>query len=255
MVKISNLINWKLLATLLTASIINVAAVMPYVLTIQPELLKAAPAPLWVLMLASVLSNGILFAVFIFVGLYLSKSVGLGLPILEGWLAGKEVKENFKSIFVISILLGILLGLLIIGLAFLFSALGVPMIIIPVIPPLWQRLLLCFYGGINEEIALRLFLMTILVWIAYKLKRTADGKPSNLGVWLAIIISAIMFGIGHLPMAARLTTITPLVVIQGVLLNGIAGIVFGWLYWKKGLEAAILSHFSTDIVIHVIFPL
>jgi len=37
-------------------------------------------------------------------------------------------------------------------------------------------------------------------------------------------------------------------------LNGIGGIIFGWLYWKKGLESAMISHFSADIVLQVIFP-
>jgi membrane protease YdiL (CAAX protease family) len=38
------------------------------------------------------------------------------------------------------------------------------------------------------------------------------------------------------------------------LLNGIGGVVFGWLYWKKGLESAMIAHFSADIVLHVLLP-
>jgi len=102
---------------------------------------------------------------------------------------------------------------------------------------------------------MRLFLMTLLVWVSYKIKRTEEGKPTNVGVWLAIIITAVLFGIGHLPITAALTTITPSVVARAILLNGIAGIAFGWLYWKKGLESAMISHFSADIVLYVILPL
>ena len=40
-----------------------------------------------------------------------------------------------------------------------------------------------------------------------------------------------------------------------LLLNGVAGVAFGWLYWKRGLEMAMLAHFSADIVLHVIAPL
>jgi membrane protease YdiL (CAAX protease family) len=39
-----------------------------------------------------------------------------------------------------------------------------------------------------------------------------------------------------------------------VVLNGLAGLVFGWFYWTFGLEAAMVSHFSGDIVLHVIWP-
>jgi membrane protease YdiL (CAAX protease family) len=38
-------------------------------------------------------------------------------------------------------------------------------------------------------------------------------------------------------------------------LNGLGGLAFGWLYWKRGLESAIMAHFSADIVLHVITPL
>jgi len=96
--------------------------------------------------------------------------------------------------------------------------------------------------------------MTLLVWIFYKIKRTKDNKPTNLGIWLAIVITAVLFGIGHLPITATLTTITPLIVARSIVLNGIAGIIFGWLYWKKGLESAMVSHFSADILLHVILP-
>ena len=30
---------------------------------------------------------------------------------------------------------------------------------------------------------------------------------------------------------------------------------FGWLYWKHGLESAMISHFSADIVLHVLLAL
>jgi membrane protease YdiL (CAAX protease family) len=45
------------------------------------------------------------------------------------------------------------------------------------------------------------------------------------------------------------------VIVRALLLNGIGGIVFGWLYWKRGLLAAMLAHFSADVVLHVVVPL
>jgi len=46
--------------------------------------------------------------------------------------------------------------------------------------------------------------------------------------------------------------LTTIVVVRTVLLNSIAGVLFGWLYWRRGLLAAMVSHFSADIVLHVI---
>ena len=43
-------------------------------------------------------------------------------------------------------------------------------------------------------------------------------------------------------------------VARTVLLNAVAGVVFGWLYWKRGLEMAMLAHFGGDLVLHVAAP-
>jgi len=74
-------------------------------------------------------------------------------------------------------------------------------------------------------------------------------------MWLAIVLAAVIFGAGHLPAVMSLTALTPLVIVRTIVLNAVGGIIFGWLYWKKGLESAMISHFSADIVLHVIVPL
>lgn len=55
-------------------------------------------------------------------------------------------------------------------------------------------------------------------------------------------------------MTARLMPLTSIVVVRALVLNGIAGLLFGWLYWRRGLEAAVIAHFATDIVLHVLLP-
>ncbi|BDZ71781.1 CPBP family intramembrane glutamic endopeptidase [Methanobacterium petrolearium] len=254
----NRLVNWKLYIILLIASIFGIIAVMPYTFTLQGELLQNSPVPLYIVAIAQIIQSTILFAVVIFIGLYLAKKVGLGLPILEGWLEGREVKSYLKSILGISIGLGILASILIIGIDFLFSLAGLTssnIVLAQITPPAWQGFLSSFYGGINEEILLRLFLMTLIAWIIFKIKKTDDGKPTNIGMWLSIILAAVIFGIGHLPTAMAITTLTPLMVTKVIILNAVGGIIFGWLYWKKGLESAMISHFSADIVLHVILPL
>jgi membrane protease YdiL (CAAX protease family) len=43
-------------------------------------------------------------------------------------------------------------------------------------------------------------------------------------------------------------------VIAALLLNGIASLAFTTLYIKRGLEAAVLAHFTADFLIWVIGP-
>jgi len=247
----------KLFLILLIACIFGTIAVLPYTLTLQGELLQDLPVPLYVLLTAQLIQSVVLFCVAIFAGLHLARKIGLGLPILEGWLEGREVKSYLRSILGISMGLGILAGILIIGLDLLFSFAGVSINLTQasVNPPAWQGFLASFYGGINEEVLLRLFVMTLIAWVIFRIRKTEEGKPTNTGMWLAIIIAAVIFGIGHLPAVMAITTLTPLVIVRTIILNAVGGIIFGWLYWKKGLESAIISHFSADIVLHVILPL
>jgi ABC-type antimicrobial peptide transport system permease subunit len=46
-----------------------------------------------------------------------------------------------------------------------------------------------------------------------------------------------------------------LVILRAVVLNGVIGIACGYLYFTRGLESAVLSHFSADMVLHVLFAL
>jgi hypothetical protein len=251
-------INRKLFLILWMASIFGVISILPYVFTIQGGIPSNSPVPFHVLIVGQIIQNAIILAIAILIGLKLAKKVSLGLPILEGWLEGRKIKSNLKSILGISIGLGLLVGVLMVGLDLLFSIMGVTINVAQassINPPAWQGFLASFYGGINEEIMLRLFLMTLIVWVFYKIKKTKEGAPTKLSIWMAIVMAAVIFGAGHLPALMSITTITPLLIIRTIALNALGGIIFGWLYWKKGLESAMISHFSADIVLHVIVPL
>ncbi|MFA6466945.1 MAG: CPBP family intramembrane glutamic endopeptidase [Patescibacteria group bacterium] len=250
---LKNLINWKLYFILLTASLFSIIAIMPYIMTVQGEVLRAAPVPLPLVIIVAILQSFILIAILLFIGLKLSKKLGFKIPILEGYINKQKIDINIKAPIKISILLGCLAGIIIILLDFLFIKLGVNVMGQTSIP-IWQGFLASFYGGISEEIIMRLFFMTFILWLISKLvKVKTELVKNNFLVWSAIIIASILFGLGHLPITTALTTITPLVIFRALLLNGVGGLVFGWLYWKKGLEFAIIAHFSADIMLHVIF--
>ncbi len=75
--------------------------------------------------------------------------------------------------------------------------------------------------------------MTFLVWVFFKIKKTKENQPTDTGIWLAILVSSFLFGLTHLPTTSAVVEITLLILLRAVLLNGIGGVVFGWLYWKK----------------------
>lgn len=247
-----NIVNWKIFGILLAACVITGVMALPYALALIPgQTLTLSP----IIVIGTIIQTTVIFSIAIFVGLFLAKRVGLGMPLLEDFFQGKKRNASMRSIISLPVGLGVLAGLLIVLVSVPFQALSVDFLKAEVAVSTWKSLLVIFYGGIAEEVLLRLFLMTFLVWITFKIKKTPDGKPTTLGVWLAIILSSILFGLGHLPITGAITAITPIVILRAVVLNGIGGIIFGWLYWKKGLESAMISHFSADVVLHVVLPL
>jgi len=98
-------------------------------------------------------------------------------------------------------------------------------------------------------------MVSLLAWLISRVWKDAEGKPTAGGMWLVIIVASVLFGLGHLPATAQLAPLTPLLVTRAIILNGVAGLAFGYLYWKRGLESAMLAHFSADILLHVILVL
>lgn len=258
--------NWKIFFILLAASIAGVVAVIPYSLAVQGSTLSELdlPIPTWVLISLQVLQNAVMFAVVIFIGLHAANRVGLGLPILEAKIQDEPVGQKIKALLLPSILLGIIGSVVVILLdALVFN----PLLIAELgdkfatldqealQPAAWKGLLASFYGGINEEILLRLGLMSVLVWLGRFVSKTEEGLPSLAILWIANVLAAILFGLGHLPATAALFPLTPLVILRAISLNGLIGIAFGYLYFRHGLEAAMLSHFTADIILHVLLAL
>jgi len=111
------------------------------------------------------------------------------------------------------------------------------------------------YGGIIEELLLRLFVMSLLVLIFWKLFARAKDK-SEIPVWIyvtAIVLSSLLFAAGHLPNTAQTIGLSVPIIIRCFILNGIGGLGFGYLYWKKGLVYSMCAHASTHIFMQVIF--
>jgi len=245
-------INWKLFFLLLFTCIVVSLLVMPFTFALSPALMEVFTPKIIML---QVIQNVILFSLAIFFGLLLSKPLGFKLPLLEAIVKRENQTAYLKSILFPSIGLGVLGGVLVILLSLPFRSLSLELLQVEISVAAWKGFLAAFYGGFAEEIIFRFFLVSLFVWITWKIKKTKEGLPTNCGIWLSIIIASIIFGLGHLGITGELTAITITVIARAVLLNGVVSIIFGWLYWKKGLESAMIAHFSVDIVLHVITPL
>jgi hypothetical protein len=249
--------NWRIFWTLEVAGVLAVVALLPYALTLQGPVLKqyALPIPLAVLVPLQILQNAILIGGFIALGMWLAPKVGLGTPLLVEWTSGEPAVRGLFRTLALSALWGVIAAVLVLFLDTKIFAPHLPHVAHPANPAAWKGFLASFYGGIDEEIFVRFGVMTLLVLALGKIFRTAEHRPTGIAFWLSNIIAAALFGLGHLPATAMLMPLTTLVVLRAVLLNGIPGVVFGLLYWKRGLESAMVSHFAADLILHVAAPL
>ncbi|HET9495707.1 MAG TPA: CPBP family intramembrane glutamic endopeptidase [Chloroflexia bacterium] len=245
---------------------LSAVAVLPYSLEMSnitlEELNKQLaaqgkkPASMKTIVGGALVQGPAMFALVSGLGLRAARPMGMGAPHLERVMRGKSAGISGQDAAKWAAR-GLAAGLVIAGLdrtvfagvAEKLKQSGIKQ------PPAWKGLLATLYGGIGEELLLRLGMLSFLA--AGLRKLTGDrSKPPSAGVMLpATVLAALLFGAGHLPAVARLAKIDGPLVVRTLALNGIAGVQFGLLYWKNGLEAAMISHGAADIVLHVLGPL
>jgi hypothetical protein len=198
------------------------------------------------------------------IGLALANHIGLGMPFVEGWAKREPVRYPFRHILAIAWIAAVLLVLS----SFLLHTL----IIDPLVDAMLADLGIAgpedapgspLYGflaavsaGINEETLFRLFGLSLLAWLGGLLFHEPDGRPRRAVFWAANILFALGFGAAHLPTAANLgLPINALTVISTLVVNGIGGLVFGWLFWTFGLESAMLAHCLADVIKYSLVPM
>ena len=209
------------------------------------------PLSIPALKLLTVIQQAIILAVAVLVGVVLASKVGLSSPVAEAAASGGDSVSAFKPQIIPGIVGGLTGGVSLVLIAAALKPFLSPEVLARLgeygkILPLPTRLL---YGGIIEELLLRWGLMTLLVWAAWRLFQKGQNRPKPAFLVGAILISSVVFAIGHLPMAfmlfPELTLALKLFVIVG---NSAFGVIGGYLYWKKGLESAMIAHALTHVV-------
>lgn len=116
--------------------------------------------------------------------------------------------------------------------------------------PLSFRVVVVVYSGVTEELIYRLFVATVVGWITYLALSRVTARPRTLSHWVGVLVAAFLFGLAHVgnvPDAAH-------PVLRAVAVNGVPGLILGWLYWWRGLEMAIFTHMAAIAVLYVAVP-
>jgi membrane protease YdiL (CAAX protease family) len=100
--------------------------------------------------------------------------------------------------------------------------------------------------------------MTMLATLGCEISRRLFGVKSAqpvVVITMANLAAALMFAAIHIPQAHAFLGLSTEVLIFVIFGNGLPGFIFGWLYWRRGLIAAMVAHFGLDLVLKVILPL
>lgn len=207
------------------------------------------PSP-WLLKLVSLIQPTVLLALAVFVGVWLAPKVNLSAPAFEALTHGRSFIAPLKP----QVFPGVIAGLIAAVILVLSWALLRPFLPAEFVTkgeafnrlvPLPTRML---YGGITEELLLRWGLLTLLVWAAWRVFLRRRPQPGTVCFAGAILISSIVFGVGHLPVAVAIGGPPTLpVVVYIITANSVFGLMAGYLYWRKGLEAAITAHMLAHV--------
>ncbi len=246
-------IDWRIFLILAIAVLMSSILAMPYVMSTIGEVILEEEEFNPIIQVLVIFLLGTFSG---FVGLSLGRPLVLGLPWLQDFLNGKFDRAGFIKIIKKSIFIGVVIGIGITLIDLLAFHPFSPQLQELTVPPPWQGFLASFYGGIIEEVLSRLFFATLIIWVLKMIfSRNKKETPQSF-YWAGILMAALFFAVSHLPALELSIGLTPLTVFRTLLLNAIPGTIFGWLFWKYGLESAIISHFSADIVLHVIlFPI
>lgn len=192
----------------------------------------------------SLINPTVLLIITVAGGTILHKKVNLDLPLVKGMII-KEIRGNVGTIVLFGFVGGIIAGILIVLIGAVYAPL-LPEEFLKLEENIQTSLAVRFlYGGITEEILMRFGLMTFFVWLLSKIFNSLDAKI----YWSGILIAALLFAAGHLPVVFQAVGSPSLLLLSYIMLgNSIGGIIFGWLYWKRGLESAFIAHIFAHVV-------
>jgi membrane protease YdiL (CAAX protease family) len=197
------------------------------------------------------------------IGLLVARKIGLGAPYLESWLDGApRPARPVLSIVWPALIWAMVPAIIAFAVDALFRyALGVttpaPEIHARIAVSWWRSGLASLWAPWAEEIFDRLFLLSLLAWLGMKLFRVSEkGRGRWVALWIANFATALFFGWYHISNEKLFVNPVPFIVaLRTVLIVLPAGLAFGWIYIRRGLEAAILSHFFIDVIVHVVRPI
>ena len=119
-------------------------------------------------------------------------------------------------------------------------------------PTVWKILGGLLVGGIIEEVMMRLFFMSLCVFILSRIIYKNENEIPIRVYVIANILAAILFAAGHIPSTMTMTALTPVILLRCFLFNGGLGLGFGYLYRKYGIGYAMIAHGFAHLIADIL---
>ncbi len=245
----------ELFTALAVAGFVSALAIIPYSMVFMRLKMSHLQIPPERIAVLSATQAGVLAVAGTAAGLVFAGWAGLGAPNIDRLISGEPIPSEFQSELSIAAALGFATAILAVILERFVFWNYLPEQFHERIPSaVWKRLLATLYGGVTEEIIVRLLFLSLFAWALSHISSKSNGLPTDSAMWTAIALAAVVFGLLHLPATLALAPLTRVVVVRTLLLNGVVGIAAGWVYWQYGLLAAMATHWCADLVIILIAP-
>ncbi|WP_255576041.1 abortive infection protein [Comamonas sp. Y33R10-2] len=194
-----------------------------------------------------VLGLGVLLALAIGIGLKLGSQVGLSSPLVHAAVQGRTPWRGMRVLSLPGLAGGVAGAAWMVTLTMVWPesmAFVAPVYDLPLLPKI-------LYGGFTEELLLRFGLLSLVMWLLWRALGSPEQRPSWQLGWLAIFIAAVLSGgilvyLGWTAVAAMTAT----ALLQLLACEVVYGLLSGILFWRYGLESAMLAHVVTYLLSH-----
>ncbi|HKM99104.1 MAG TPA: CPBP family intramembrane glutamic endopeptidase [Candidatus Binataceae bacterium] len=113
----------------------------------------------------------------------------------------------------------------------------------------WRSVGVILLGApIREEIVFRLLLVSALGWLLGEFWKHDGTVASTRIMWTTVVVSGLAFGLLHVMAGESVAWWRPIYAQVFLDPRTYIGMVLAWLYWKRGIEAAIVAHATLNAI-------
>jgi membrane protease YdiL (CAAX protease family) len=240
--------DWRLMLILAAVCIPGIGLAIPRSLQAMGKKLmqlrqegKRIPSDTTIVVLQAAQSVILVFGISA-LGVFFSSRTGLGAPFFKAIAAGNGAWNALKSQLLPALGTGAAGAAVFLLLYYLLFRRIMDDKTVAAMEALRNRIGLAgrmLYGGVVEELLIRWGLMNLLIWV---LALIFGGITTGV-LWGGLLVAGLLFGAGHLPAYVQAGCCkTPALYATMFTLNLLGSVVFGWLFMRYGLLAAMIAH-------------